>query len=385
MSQPRSATLSQRPRPASKAAALRVRYLHGRPGPHPLHGRLARAVGGEFEFIDFRMRWQDRSRSRLYTLTSWLLCAATLPRRREHDVFLVDGLHVWPVLMKRLFLRKDQKIVAHLGSHTMYFLASHQFSPPVERLHLWALRHYDALICEGGMTVELVHQVLGDQHPAVYETFIGTPAECIEDLSEVRPNLNGRRIVFVGSGPGEFRAHYKGLDLMIEAVSIAAESDPGIEFDIVGEWDPEIVDDLTAMIPSEVGVRIHFVGPVDEITDWLRRASLYLHCSRGDAFPTATLEAMSAGLVPLVSKSTGTRQVVSNISDYLIAPLDSAEIAERISWYFGLDAEVREQLSQASRLEAKPYTEDAATAHYQATFASVCEDLGLPGTRARSS
>jgi glycosyltransferase involved in cell wall biosynthesis len=356
---------------------LKVSYLHGRPGPHPLQRRLAESVGADFEYVDFRMRWQDQDRSRLYTAASWLVCAATLPDRRSYDVFLVDNLHIGPVLMKRLFLRREQKIVVHLASHTLYFLLTHRFSPPVERLHLWALRNYDALLCEGTMAVDIAHGLLGDRCPPTYETFIGTPAGRQACLSEVEPELESRRILFIGSGPGDFRLHYKGLDLMVDAVAIAAGSDPAIEFDILGEWDEEIVAAMTARVPAAIRPRIHFRGRVDGIADWLRRASLYLHSARGDAFPTATIEAMSAGVSPLVSEWTGTKQVVAEVSDRLIAPLDAASIADRIAWYFALDAEERRELSRRSRAAAGPYTEQAAAAHYQATFARIYEDLGL--------
>jgi len=356
---------------------LRICYLHGRPGPHPLQRRLAESIGAEFRYVDFRMRWQDQDRSRLYTAASWLVCAATLPDRGSYDVFLVDNLHVGPVLMKRLFLRRDQKIVVHLASHTLYFLLTHRFSRPVERLHLWALRNYDALLCEGEMAVDIVHRLLGDRCPPTYETFIGTPAERQADLGAAEPDLESRRILFIGSGPGDFRLHYKGLDLMIDAVAGAAGSDPAIEFDILGAWDEEIVAALTARVAPALRPRIRFRGPVDGIVDWLRRTSLYLHCARGDAFPTATIEAMSAGVSPLVSEWTGTKQLVAEVSDRLIAPLDAAEIATRISWYFALDAEERLRLSRRSRAAARPYTEQAAGAHYQATFARICEDLGV--------
>jgi glycosyltransferase involved in cell wall biosynthesis len=356
---------------------VKVRYLHGRPGPHKLHGRFAAAVGGEPEFIDFRMRWHDRDRSRPYVLASWLVCAATLPQRREYDLFLIDGLHVPPVLMKRLFLRGDQKIVAHLGSHTTYFLLSHRFNRPVERLHLWALRNHDALICEGRMTVDIVHRLLGEACPPTYETFLGPAAERLQKLANVQPDLDARRILFVGSGPGEFRMDYKGLDLMIDAVAIASGSDPELEFDILGEWDAEIVDSLAARIPPAARARIRFRGPVDDIAGWFQRSSLYLHTARGDAFPTATIEAMSAGLVPIVSEWTGTWQVVNEVSDRLIAPLDASEIAERISWYFALDPATRHELSARSRSAAAEYTEETATGHYQETFGRICEDLGV--------
>ncbi len=191
------------------------------------------------------MRWQDQNRSRIYTAISWLVCAATLPGRRNYDVFLIDGIHVMPVVMKRLFLSRKQKIVAHLGSHTMYFLLSHRFSRPVERLHLWALRSYDALLCEGAMTMEIAHELLRDRCPPTYQIFGGPSAERVKALLKVEPDLESRRLMFLWSGPGEFRMHYKGLDLMIDAVSMAAASDPRLEFDILGDWDDEIVDGLT--------------------------------------------------------------------------------------------------------------------------------------------
>ena len=355
-----------------------MRYLHGRPGPHPLHGRLAEAVGAEFDFIDFRMRWQDRRRSRLYTVASWLVCAATLPRKEEVDVFLIDNLHIGPVLMKRLFLRGDQKIVVHLGSHTPYFLLSHRFSRAVERLHLWALRNYDALICEGKMTDEIVHALLGTACPPTYETFVGSPRERTDGLRGVRPDLGTRSILLIASGPGEFRMHYKGLDLMVDAVAIQAESDPSVELNIIGEWDADIVRACMARVPEAARSKIKFRSRMNEIEPWLERASLYLHCARGDAFPTATIEAMTAGLVPIVSEWTGTRQIVKEVDRRLIAPLDAREIAERISWYFGLPSDERDRLSQASRRAVAGYTEETARAHYQEVFESICADLAVP-------
>jgi hypothetical protein len=63
------------------SAKVKVLYLRGRPGPHPLPERLAQSLGADFEFVDARMRWQDRDRGWLYTAASWIVNAATLPRR----------------------------------------------------------------------------------------------------------------------------------------------------------------------------------------------------------------------------------------------------------------------------------------------------------------
>jgi glycosyltransferase involved in cell wall biosynthesis len=304
--------------------------------------------------------------------------SAAVPGRRDYDVFLVDGLHISPVLMKILFLRKDQKIIAHLASHTLYFMYTHRFSRLVERLHVWALRRYDALLCEGAMASELVHRLVPESCPPTYETFIGPPAERAEYLVGLKPALDGRKILCIASGPGDFRMHYKGLDLMIEAIAGAVQHEPVIEFNILGAWDADIVDACLSRIPEEARRHVHFRGQVSDLAEWLEDASLYLQCTRGDAFPTATLEAMTAGLVPMVSEWTGTRQIVREIDERLIVPLDASEIAARIRWYFGLGRDERLRLSRRSREAVAGYTQEAAVEHYRKTFATACRDLGLP-------
>jgi glycosyltransferase involved in cell wall biosynthesis len=323
------------------------------------------------------MRWQDRDRGRLYTIASWIVCAAALPGRRKYDVFVADNLHIPPVLMKLLFLRRSQKIVVYLGSHTLYFLYTHRYSGWVERLHLWALRRYDAVICEGEMAVDLVQRLLPESRPPLYEAFIGLPVERVRSLAAVRPHLDGKKIVCIAGGPGEFRMHYKGIDLMIDAVAEAIDQDPTIEFDIVGRWDDVVMEACLARLPANARSRIRFQGESRDISNWLQPASLYLQCTRGDATPTAVLEAMTAGMVPIVSEWTGARQVVGEVDSRLIVPLQAEELASRILWYFALDSDERLRLSQRCREAVANCTEEAAVLHFQETFSAICDDLGI--------
>jgi glycosyltransferase involved in cell wall biosynthesis len=315
---------------------------------------------------------------------SWFVAAAS-PDRKTYDVFLIDNLHISPVLMKRLFLRRDQKVVAHLGSHTLYFLLSHRFSRSVERLHLWALRNYDAVFCEGHMSAEIARVLIGERPTRIYETFLGLPEGQLARLHDVQPDLHGKRIVFIGSGSDDFRMHYKGLDLMTQAVARVCARDPEVTFEIVGEWDRSIAARVIEACPPAARGNIHFRGRVDDVVGVLAGAGLYLHCARGDAFPTATIEAMAAGVVPIVSEWTGTKQLVANISDRLISPLDAGEIASRILWFLGQDADERRELSSLARAAAAPYTAEAAMEHYKNTFDTMCQELGVGHLRSRAA
>src|SRR6185312_4840058 len=195
---------------------ITVAYIHGRPSAHPMHQKFAKSVGGEFHYVDFRMRWQDRNRSILYRITSWLVCSFAFPNKKKYQIFLIDNLHFFPVIMKGLHLISGkQKIVAHMGSHTLYFIYAHRFSKFTEWLHIQALKRYDALICEGKMAVELVKKILGENTPKIYT-------------------------VFMGNGSNKDRMWYKGLDLMVAAFQLAKSKNKELTFTIVGDWEEEV-------------------------------------------------------------------------------------------------------------------------------------------------
>ena len=178
-----------------------IAYIHGRPGPHPMHRQFAESVGSEFCFVDFRMRWQDKSRSIIYRLVSSFVCAFTFPNKKKYNVFLVDNLHFMPVIMKMLgLISRKQKIVAHMGSHTLYFIYAHRFSKFTEWLHIQALRRYDALICEGKMAEDLVTTILQRRTPKLYTVFNGVPEEHMRAEQHNAHRLNSKNILFIGRG-----------------------------------------------------------------------------------------------------------------------------------------------------------------------------------------
>ena len=358
-----------------KTEDRKVLYLHGRPAPHKLHGRFAKSVGSEFEFVDFKLRWQDKNRSRLYIILSWIVCAFAYPRKK-YDYFLIDNLHMAPILMKKLgLIKKRQKLIVHMGSHTLYFMYSNWFTGLNAYLQRFMLKNYDAVICEGKMAEELVTKILKEEAPKTYYTFLGPPAERAQTLLKIEPDLYGNNILLISNGPVGFRKYYKGLDLMIKAFNRVAKSNNSLKFFIIGDWDKEVVEECTKLMDDDNKERLIFTGRVNDIEKYIESSSLYLHCSRGDAFPTSSIEAMTAGLVPIVSEWTGTKQIVEKIDKRLVVKLDESEIAERILWYFDLDHETKASLSEKSRIEAAHFTEEKSTLHYQKVFEEIINNF----------
>lgn len=339
-----------------------------------MHQKFAQSVDAEFHYVDFRMRWQDRDRPVLYRLASWVVCAFTFPNRRKYDVFLVDNLHFMPVVMKMLgLLRRDQKIVVHMGSHTLYFMYACRFSRFNNWLHRQALARYDAVICEGRMAEELVHKILGPRSPRLYTVINGIPAKHFE--KQEAPALSGHALLFMGNGPGESRMWYKGLDLMLAAFAEAWHRRPELTLTVVGEWNERVRTRLLSGLDESTRKAIRFTGPVANLDEIARRHDLYVHCARGEAYGLTILIAMANGLPALVSEWTGAREVVQQVSGELVVQLEPGAVADRICWYFALPPESKRELSDECRSIASAYTEERALAVHREQFQQMLNDF----------
>ena len=104
---------------------------------------------------------------------------------------------------------------------------------------------------------------------------------------------------------------------------------------------------------------------------------MYFHTSRGDAFPTVVLEAMTAGLIPLVSEWTGSKEFISAVDKNQVVALNEELISLKIIEFTKMALEKRMLLASKMREKSKKYTEEFALKHYQGTFDKVIEDFKL--------
>lgn len=354
---------------------MKVKYLHGRPSAHYTHANFARQVGADFEFIDFKYRWQDQKRNFFYIIYSWFYCAKNYTNRKLYNLFLVDNLHFPPVIMKYLFLRRRrQKIVVYLGSHTLYFMYARKFS----KLNLWAhkiaLRSYDAIICEGEMAKFFATSVLKKRIPPLYTVFNGIPDS--QNLAD-DPRIinNGKKLLFIGSYDSEFRFQYKGVDIMLEAFALAFKQDPELRFTLVGSPDRELLEKQFNRMDEDVKKAITILDYSSNLSDIIFEHDVYLHCSRGDAFPTTVLIALSAGMPTIVNELNGTRDIVSRVNARLVTGQEPAEIAERICWLVSLSPGEKEKIKETARAISKEYSEKKAVSRFTSVFEQIKQDI----------
>jgi glycosyltransferase involved in cell wall biosynthesis len=345
-------------------------YLHGRPGAHPLHKAFALAVDSDFMFVDRIMRWQDKTVSIYYKIISSFLNAMFFPITR-YQFILVDNLHFAPIFAKKLRVFSKKKYIVHLGSHTLYFMYTGRFSKFVNKLHLWALKNYDFIICEGEMAKEIVLKLNPELASKIHVNFLGPKQERHSDLNNVKYNPNSKQLLILAGGPGEFRMHYKGLDIMIKAFARLYDKDNDLKLAICGDWDDQIrlfcLKDLNEICKNS----ITFYGIRNDINTFFGESVLLIHCSRGDAFPTSTVEAMTAGLPVLLSDWTGTKEIVQQVSNKLIVSLDEFQIAENIYAFLNLSEKDKLEISDKFRKVSLNYTEEKAVEKYRNIFTRI--------------
>ncbi|HXU27657.1 MAG TPA: glycosyltransferase family 4 protein, partial [Bacteroidia bacterium] len=228
----------------------------------------------------------------------------------------------------------------------------------------------------GKMAAELIGKI-SSKHPKLYTTFLGPETKRYDILLPLQPNLQTKNIVVIATASSDFRVYYKGLDLMIKGFAIAHANDKNLRFYILGDFNEVNKKKLLTENTEEVNNAIIFTGNVSNIEDYFTKCSLYLHCSRGDAFPTSTTEAMIAGLPTIVSEWTGTKEIVEKVDPKFISQLNENDIAEKISWYFSLSLAEKNSYSIQFKEIAKDYNEKASILHYQNTFNEFIKDSSV--------
>jgi glycosyltransferase involved in cell wall biosynthesis len=173
-----------------------------------------------------------------------------------------------------------------------------------------------------------------------HEIFIPPPARSV---------TNTLRLLFVGR-----LVPYKGVELLLRAVEIAARS-CSIKLDIIGGADAGYKDFLLRVIQElRLEPSVDFMAPVprDQLPSLYQRADVFCFPTLCDTYGIALLEAMSCGCAVLVSDVAGAGEIV-NGENGLKVRLDTPdeyirEYAEKIV-ALAQNRELRARLGEEAR------------------------------------
>ena len=355
----------------------KVVFIHGRPSPHPLHIKYGESIGAKFVFVDFILRWHDKDSSRFKRYLSWLICALFLPDRKKYDVIFSEGAHFIVGLQKWLrLLKSNQKTIALLNNETLYFIQSGFYSRKTKKALIGLIQTYDGIISAGKMEADLARKYASSK-AVVKQIFNGINDDRLKNLLTLNPKLTSHNIVFIGNVGSGWRSWYKGIDLLFESFELAWLKNNLLKLQLIGEWDKVYFNELVNKHAPKSKLSIECIGYTQKLDDYLINTSLYLHPARGEAWGISVTEAMAAGIMPLVSKYTGSQEVVAKVDPSYIIELDKFLIAKKIIEHFELSSEIKKFQSSKCKIVSEGYSESKSLDSFNKAFQEILIEVNL--------
>ncbi|WP_132060797.1 glycosyltransferase family 4 protein [Halorussus amylolyticus] len=340
--------------------AVRVAMLHQ--DPHPAHRGFAEAVGADL--VDYHRLSVGPFEG---TVFEDGLNGLAYP---SYDVYLVEGSRpLYAALARRL--TRGGKLIYLAADHGLYQLGNPDFegssgvkslvgkfgTPAVRAV---GRRGIDGVVAVSEFVAEFTRPIVGPDTPIeVAHPFV--QQETYDALGEVNPDIDANVAVTVAR-PWE----YKGVDMLVSAWPRVREEFPDAELHVVGGGHPEAY----AETPG-VSVR----GYVEDLADAFRPASVFVQPSRMDAFPVSTLEAMRAGVPPVVTRTAGTRSEAREIDPSLVVETNEYALSRGVREYFARDSDDRRALARRARERGERFDPESRKAAFRAAFRTVLKAL----------
>lgn len=142
------------------------------------------------------------------------------------------------------------------------------------------------------------------------------------------------KIILTVGGPCDVKGH----DLLLEAFSSVSNEYPDWKLAIVGADDPALPELIEKFGLEDRTVCTSRIG---NVSDWYKKAEIYVLSSRTEGFPNALLEAMASGCAPIAFDcDTGPRDILVNNENGLLVNATDVE---------GLGEGLRELMSDEAK------------------------------------
>lgn len=324
-------------------------FLHQ--DPHPVHDAWAQSIGAMF--LHYRLGILESWRRRV-KLMEWLLkkvsrCFYRLYPFHDVGAILVEGGA--PLPEATLIKRKLQDV------RLILLAADPLFSkPPIRELES-LLKMVDGVIAVSEMVKSDAIKILGQnvQIDIVY------PFVNIEKFKRINPDMYSHNILFIAD-------HWptKGIFLLPSIFKLVKKDVKDAKFFILGRSTRYTSWLRRKDLESE---GFHVVGYKDPAA-YFRQCCILLHPAVYDSFSCVVIEAMSAGLIPIISNRTGAKEILKEYQGKLVLKLDVESFADRIIEILNMPLEEKLMLSRELRKRAlsDQFTRSYSIKKFKRTF-----------------
>jgi glycosyltransferase involved in cell wall biosynthesis len=311
-----------------------------------LEGRTpAREKEGSVFVRRFRLRAAPNLGGRhLDAFLWWCLCISSWlwRNRRGYDlIYVVHGrLHAFPAAVAGKWLGKPVVVKPGRGGETHFDLSV------VQRKRLLGSFFARAIARNTTAWIANSQAIAGDLArwaiPRARVHMIPNGIEVSEDVG--RKSRNGF-VHFVSMGRLDAD---KAVDQTIRAFA-ALSADAPAHLTILGDGPcRRELEALSRRLGQQR--RISFLGSVADVTPYLKEADVYLSSSVSEGMSNALLEAMSRGVMPVVSRVSGAEDLIEEgVSGFLVPPGDETTLAARLAEALSMTRDRRHATGEAAR------------------------------------
>jgi len=272
-----------------------------------------------------------------------------IPFNKKYDLAIIDGFT--PLLlgwsMRKIGLCKKLAFITTSPAFAYFSKISNLL-----------LQDVDLIIAISSLMRSVVEKMFKFEKRIV----VCHPIPEISNFLKVKPSLNSQRICFIGSF-----SYVKGVDLLPKIITKVRMRFREAELLVIGGG--------TTKLDKFEGVKV--LEPVhhDMLPYHLSKCSIYLHPARFDGFSVSVVEAMAAGLIPVVTKMTGSKDIVKELSPNLVVPVDVDTLADKLIEILSMNHIERVKLSEKAKKVAQSFVMDA-----EKPFLQALKDLELKVT-----
>ncbi|HME87179.1 MAG TPA: glycosyltransferase family 4 protein, partial [Candidatus Nanoarchaeia archaeon] len=221
------------------------------------------------------------------------------------DVYILEGIACLPSVA----FKKGKKIVINSD---VFVRNLSSMSGLRKRYALWLLSKADAFVSTSEMMKDLTVKYSKKPQEVVY------PQANLEAFYKIKPQLGSNNLCAIG-----LSVFPKGTDIAIDTYELYKKTHSEAKLFVCGE------DSYRSEIDGLKGIVAP--GRVD-IKKYLAQSAININTSRHDSFGVSVMEAMAAGVIPIVSDKCGAKNFVAKVDKKLVVPLDAKKFAERASW-----------------------------------------------------
>lgn len=269
------------------------------------------------------------------------------------DIYFLEGGACLTIGVIRKMLT-GAKLILRNGDPLFYILPH---LPPYKRKILeFMIKYIDGTLSDSELSRERAWRYTR------VPTEIAYPYAEVERFLPIRPNLDSFNVFYLG-----VLNEFKGVDLLVDAFKLIRKKFNESTLYLCGRFLGS--KELEIEMANVKGVNVLGFHPTPEKI--MEKCSVYINAARIEPFGVNVVEAMCAGLIPIVSENVGAKEVVQKLNPSLVVDLDPAKIAKKVIEIFEMSHHKKLKLSKKAKEVGSRFTKERALKDFEHKFWKV--------------